>query len=159
MRPIFIFLFAALLLHTQCASWKQGKWLNAHRKNLTRIANSNMPAEQKLDGLLADYVQFMQEDLRFVNPVKSVKYVQRYHDENEAAMEKILRESEQWQGKLDLVGKVDLGVRTLKKPYVNDLVDLVPKFKKKYKQYAFVLKLTSKLTGGLTRFLGKNLFD
>jgi hypothetical protein len=151
--PIF-----ALLLFSECASWKQGRWLAAHKKELARLANSNLPAEQKLDGLVQDYLKFLNEDLKFIDPVKGVKYVKKYHDQNRASMEKILRESEKWQSGLGLVDKVALGVRTAQKPYINGLIDLVPKFRRKYKQYAFVLELAGKITGGLTRFVGKELF-
>lgn len=158
MHKIVVFLaFTLFVLSTGCASWQQNRWLDEHRQHLQKLANSNLPAEQKLDALLADYVQFMQEDLKFVNPVKGVKYVQKYHDENEAAMEKILRESEQWQRQLNTLDKVSLGVRTVQKPYLKNLVDLAPKFKKKYKQYAFAVKLATRITGGLTRFAGKEL--
>lgn len=101
---------------------------------------------------------FLKEDLKFVNPVKGVKYVQKYHDQNEAAMEKILREAEAWQGKLGLTDKLALGVRIAQKPYLKDVVDLTPKFKRKYKQYAFAAKLAGKVTGGLFKFAGKDLF-
>ncbi len=158
MHKIVVFLALTLfVLSIGCASWQQNRWLDEHRQHLQKLANSNLPAEQKLDALLADYVQFMQEDLKFVNPVKGVKYVQKYHDENEAAMEKILRESEQWQRQLNTLDKVSLGVRTVQKPYLKNLVDLAPKFKKKYKQYAFAVKLATRITGGLTRFAGKEL--
>ncbi len=151
--------FACLCLlgATGCASWQQNRWLDDHHQNLQRLANGSLPAEQKLDGLLTDYVQFMQEDLKFVNPVKGVKYVQRYHDQNEALIEKILRESEQWQSKLNTLDKVSLGVRVVQKPYLKALVDLAPKFRQKYRQYAFAVKLASRITGGLTRLAGKEL--
>lgn len=152
-------LFACLFLlsATGCASWQQNRWLDDHHRNLQRLANGSLPAEQKLDGLLADYVQFMQEDLKFVNPVKGVKYVQIYHDQNEALIEKILRESDQWQSKLNTLDKVSLGVRVVQKPYLKSLVDLAPKFRQKYRQYAFAVKLAGRITGGLTRLAGKEL--
>ncbi len=111
-----------------------------------------------MDGLAQDYVVFMKEDLKFVDPVKGVKYVQKYHDQNEKAMEKILREAEAWQNKMNLTDKISLGVRVTQKPYLKDLVDLAPKFKRKYKQYAFAVKLSSRITGGLFKLAGKELF-
>jgi hypothetical protein len=153
----FSLLVGALLAQSGCASMKQNRWLSAHRDNLRSIANGNMSPEQKLDGMLADYVQFLQEDLKFVDPRKGIKYVQKYHDQNEASMEKILRESEQWQGKLNLMEKGSLAIRVVQKPYIGRLIDLAPKFKRKYKQYAFAAKLAGKMTGGLTRFAGKAL--
>jgi len=157
-RTAILFALTALFLFpTGCASWQQTRWLNDHQQELQKLASSTLPAEQKLDGLLADYVQFMQEDLKFVNPVKGVKFVKKYHDQNEAAMEKILRESEQWQNKLNTLDKVSLGVRIVQKPYLKALVDLAPKFKQKYRQYAFAVKFVSRVTGGLTHLAGKEL--
>jgi len=111
-----------------------------------------------MDGLIQDYVRFMTEDLKFVDPRKGVKFVKKYHEQNRASMEKILKESEYWQGKLSSMDKISLGVRTAQKPYIRDLIDLGPKFKRKYKQYAFALELANRITGGLTKFVGKDLF-
>lgn len=155
---VFPLLLSIALTLPGCAAWQQKRWLNDHHRNLTRLAASNLPTEQKLDGLLQDYTLFLKEDLKFVNPVKGVKYVQKYHDQNEAAMEKILREAEAWQSKLSLTDRLALGVRVAQKPYLKDVVDLTPKFKRKYKQYAFAAKLAGKLTGGLFKFAGKDLF-
>lgn len=147
-----------LLTFSNCASLKQNRWLTAHQKELSRLAGSKLSAEQKLDGLIQDYVRFLHEDLKFVDPVKGLKFVKKYHDQNRVSMEQILRESEKWQASLGTLEKVGLGVRTLQKPYIRDLIDLGPKFKRKYKQYAFALELSNKITGGLTKFSGKDLF-
>ena len=158
-KLLSILVLASLLFgETGCASWKQNQWLSAHQKELKRLADSNLTAEQKLDGLVQDYVKFMNEDLKFIDPRKGVKYVKKYHDQNRVSMEKILKTSEKWQGSLGTVDKISLGVRTIQKPYIKDLIDLAPKFKKKYKQYAFALEMAGKITGGLFRFAGKELF-
>ena len=155
-KLLLLFLLAGtVLVHPGCASWKQNRWLSAHQKELRRLADSNLSPEQKLDGLVQDYVKFMNEDLKFIDPVKGVKYVKKYHDQNEAAMDKILQEAEQWQSKLSLIDKGSLAIRVVQKPYIGSLIDLGPKFKRKYKQYAFAVKLAGKMTGGLTRFAGK----
>lgn len=155
--PFFLLALLTVSLNS-CASFKQNRWLAAHQKELKRLADSNLSAEQKLDGLAQDYVKFLNEDLKFVNPVKGVKYVKKYHEQNKASMDKILKSAANWQDGLNLVDKVALGVRTVKKPYLKDLINLAPKFKKKYKQYAFALEMAGKITGGLTRFAGKELF-
>lgn len=154
---LLIGLAGLLFAHTACATWKQNRWLANHTKTLKKLAESNLPAEQKLDGLVQDYILFMNEDLRFFNPVNGVKYVQKYHDQNERYIDRILKDTQQWQGKLNTLERVELGARTLKKPYIGDMVDLVPKFKKKYKQTAFILDLTGKVVGGLTGIAGKAL--
>lgn len=159
MQKLILFCCLAGLLVAQsgCASWKQNRWLANHNKTLKRLAESNIPPEQKLDGLIQDYVLFMNEDLKFLNPVKGVKFVEKYHSQNERYIDKILNDSEKWQGSLNTLEKVELGVRVAKKPYLNEVIDLAPKFKKKYKQYAFIVKMTGKVVGGLSGFLGKAL--
>ncbi|MBL7825034.1 MAG: hypothetical protein JNJ57_00270 [Saprospiraceae bacterium] len=157
-KYLVVWLAMSAFLLNGCAVWKQNKWLAVHQKELKRLADSNLPAEQKLDGLVQDYVKFLHEDLKFVNPVKGAKYVKKYHDQNRASMDKILKSTATWQDGLNTLDKISLGVRTIKKPYVKDLIDLVPKFKKKYKQYAFALELAGKISGGLFRFAGKDLF-
>lgn len=110
-----------------------------------------------MDGLIEDYLQFIREDLKFVDPRKGVKFVKKYHDQNEAAMNKILGEAERWQGNLDTGERIALGLRVAKKPYLDELIDLGPKFKRKYNQYAFAVKLASRITGGLGKLAGKAL--
>jgi hypothetical protein len=154
----FLFFLAGLVFaQTGCATWKQNRWLADHNKTLKRLAEGNLPAEQKLDGLVQDYVKFMDEGLNFVNPANSADFVKKYHAQNERYIDKILGETQKWQGKLSTTEKVEAGLRTAQKPYLKDFIDLAPKFKKKYKQYEFIVKLTSKVAGGLTGLAGKAL--
>ncbi len=156
---VLIFLLVSIVLGgNSCASLRQNQWLSAHQKELKRLADSNLSAEQKLDGMVQDYVKFMNEDLKFIDPKKGVKYVKKYHDQNRASMDKILKGAEIWQDGLGTLDKVALGVRTVQKPYIKSLIDLAPKFQRKYKQYKIALELAGKVGGGLTRFTGKNLF-
>lgn len=155
---LFLLLVSVVLGGSSCASMKQNQWLSAHQKELKRLADSNLSAEQKLDGMVQDYVKFMNEDLKFIDPKKGVKYVKKYHDQNRASMDKILNSAEIWQDGLGTLDKVSLGVRTVQKPYIKSLIDMAPKFQRKYKQYKIALELAGKIGGGLTRFTGKNLF-
>ncbi len=152
-----LFLSCIALSQTGCATWKQNRWLSEHTKTLKRLAESNIPPEQKLDGMVQDYVKFMDEGLNFVNPANSAKFVKKYHEQNERYLERILADTQKWQGKLNTVEKVELGVRTAKKPYLKQFIDLAPKFKKRYNQYEFIVKMTSKVAGGLTGLAGKAL--
>ena len=156
-RSLSFLILCLAFMQVGCASLQQKKWLSAHKKNLTQISGSTLSGEAKLDGMLADYVQFLKEDLKFVDPRKGVKFVKKYHDQNGAAMEKILKDTEKWQGSLNVVDKLSLGSRLIKKPYIKDLVDLGPKFRKKYKQYEFATKLAAKMGGSLTGLIGKEL--
>lgn len=159
MKYLFYFFLSALVLGltTGCAAIQHKRWLQQHQRTLRQLAESNLSAEQKMDGLAQNYILLMEEGLRFVNPVKGAGYIQKYHDQNQASIEKILKDTGQWQSGLNALEVVSLAGRTVKKPYIGDMVRLVPKFKKKYNQYAFIVKMTSGITGGLTKFAGKAL--
>jgi hypothetical protein len=158
MKKLIQFTLVLFLLVSQsCASSKQNKWLATHQTQLTQLANGNQNSEAKLDGLLADFVLLMKEDLKFVNPKKGIKYVKKYHDQNLGAIESILQENEKAQSSMNLLDKGAFAIRILQKPYIQDLIDLAPKFKKKYNQYAFVAKMSGKMTGGLSKVAGKAL--
>ncbi|MBL7818565.1 MAG: hypothetical protein JNL70_26435 [Saprospiraceae bacterium] len=150
----FIAVFAALLSLQSCASAKQNTWLKAHRAQLETLASGSMKTEDKVDGMLSDYVVLMEEGLQFVNPVKGVKYIKKYHSQNEAAMNKIVTESNSWINNLDDMQAVGLGLRVVKKPYLKKFVELAPKFKKKYETYRFILDMTGKVAGGFGK-IGK----
>jgi uncharacterized protein YceK len=155
-QRITLFLFVAVLF-SGCATMQQNQWLANHQANLKRYAESNLSAEQKMDGMIQDFVLFMKEDLKFIDPTKGVKYVMKYHDQNAGSMDKILKDTENWQGKLSLTDRLGVGLRVIQKPYLKDLIDLGPKFKRKYKEYAIAAKLTGKMTGSLTKLAGKEL--
>ncbi|MCC6411345.1 MAG: hypothetical protein IT270_06780 [Saprospiraceae bacterium] len=141
----FAFLAAIAFFNASCASWQQNRWLADHHNKLKQVASSKMSPEQKTDALIQDYIVFMNEGLQFADPTKGAKYVKKYHDQNDALIEQILRDTKQWQGKLNTSDKIALGIRTAQKPYLKDLIELGPKFKRKYQQYAFVVKMTDKV--------------
>ena len=148
-------LFISLIFLQSCASAKQNAWLKAHRTSLNQLANGNMKSEEKVDGLLSDYVVLMDEGLMFVNPVKGVKYIKKYHTQNETAMNKIVTDSNNWINNMDDMQAVGLGIRVIQKPYIRSFIELVPKFKKKYETYKFILDMTGKVAGGFGKIGSK----
>jgi hypothetical protein len=150
-----LILFVSLLFLQSCASAKQNAWLKAHRTQLDHLANGNMKTEEKVDGLLTDYSVLMNEGLQFVNPVKGVKYIKKYYNQNEAAMNKVIGESNNWVSNLDNMQAVNLGLRVVKKPYIRNFVELAPKFKKKYETYRFILDMTGKVASGFGKIGSK----
>lgn len=148
-------LFVSLTFLQSCASAKQNAWLKAHRDSLSQFANGNMSAEEKVDGLLSDYVVLMDEGLKFVNPVKGVKYIKKYYTQNEGSMNKIVTNSNNWVNNMNDVQAVGLGIRVVKKPYIRSFIELLPKFKKKYETYKFILDMTGKVAGGFGKIGSK----
>ncbi len=148
-------LFVSLTFLQSCASAKQNAWLKAHHDNLNQFANGNLKAEEKVDGLLSDYVVLMDEGLTFVNPVKGVKYIKKYYAQNEGTMNKIVSESNNWINKMDDMQAVGLGIRVVQKPYIRSFIELLPKFKKKYETYKFILNMTGKVAGSFGKIGSK----
>lgn len=158
MNKLIIFLgFYSLLTLTSCASAKQNAWLKTHQTELNRISQSNIPPEEKMDVLMDTYAVLMEQGLQFVNPVKGVKYIQKFQNQNDVAIGKIVGESGNWVTNLNTTDGVMFGFRVTKKPYFNKYIDLVPKFHKKYEQYRMVANLTGKIVGGFGKIGGKLL--
>ena len=154
-NTLLFLLFISLMFLQSCTSAKQNAWLKAHRNALNQLATGNMKSEEKVDGLLSDYVILMDEGLKFVNPVKGVKYIKKYHAQNEAAMNKIVTDSNSWINNMDDMQAVGLGIRVIQKPYIRSFIELVPKFKKKYETYKFILDMTGKVAGSFGKIGSK----
>ncbi|MFK7936461.1 MAG: hypothetical protein AB8G22_23300 [Saprospiraceae bacterium] len=152
-RAIFFLLLSSVLL-SSCALNKK---LNYHNDLLSNAANSNAPVQEKLDILLQSYVQMMDEGLSNINPQRGYKLVKLYHDQNAQPIEKIIGEVQQWQSKMSDMEVLAFGLNTLRKPYTKKAIDLFPKFERKYKQAQFVLGLSDKIKGGLTKVIGDKL--
>lgn len=157
MRIYHLFFISVLFLNLNCAGFKHKKWLSAHQTNLAALASGNASAEAKLDGLVTTYVQLMSEGLRFGNPVKGAKYIEKFQNQNQASIETILRDAEKWRSGLNIQQGIELGLSITRKPYAKEFIQLAPKFRKKYNQFKFVTEMTGKIAGGFGKVAGKAL--
>ncbi|MEM9918113.1 MAG: hypothetical protein AAF990_08455 [Bacteroidota bacterium] len=141
-------LFLVLLMSlSNCSISKRVK---AHEKLLAATAQSDAEPPEKLDVLATSLVQMMHEGLQFVNPKKGLKFVERYGEANQESIYKILDEVGEWQDGLNTLQTIAYSASLLTKPYARDLIDLFPKFKRKYDQIVFVYNLNRKLQGTLS---------
>jgi hypothetical protein len=154
LKTLFIAAILGLMLFTSCASAKQNAWLKAHKEAIAEATSGSSNAEAKLDVVLSRYTILMDEGLKFVNPVKGVKYIGKFQKQNEANISRIVGESSGWMNNLSTEQTVMLGLRVTKKPYIGQFIDLLPKFKRKYEQYRMVSELTGKVVGGLGKVGG-----
>jgi hypothetical protein len=150
-----LFSFLTIVVFSNCAGIKQNKWLSAHRTELARLANSNMPTEEKVDGMMTAYAQLMDEGLRFANPIKGVKYIEKFRTQNEGSIDKILAESNTWMNGVNTQEGIMLGIRVAQKPYIKTFIDLAPRFKRKYETYKFIAQMTGKVAGGFGKIGSK----
>lgn len=156
LTPLFV-AFLGITFLTSCASMKQNAWLKDHHNQLVQAATGSASAEEKVDVLLTNYADLMDEGLRFVNPIKGAKHIQKYQQQNAETIEKILGSSNTWMNGLSDQQTLMLGLRVVQKPYIKRFVDLVPKFQRKYEQYKFVADMTGKVAKGFGKVGGKLL--
>jgi hypothetical protein len=149
--------FLGLISLTSCASIKQNAWLKDHQNQLVQAATSSVSAEEKVDVLMNNYADLMEEGLRFVNPLKGARHIQKYQSQNNATIEKILGDSNSWMNGLSDQQTLMLGLRVVQKPYIKRFIDLLPKFQRKYEQYRFVVDMTRKVGGGFGKIGGRLL--
>jgi len=145
------------MLSSGCAASKQGAWLDGHSKRLTQAANSSMPAQKKLDILAQSYVEMMHQSLNFVNPKKGVNYAKAYSKQNGASIEKIISSLGEWKGDMGALEIIALGIEMSQKPYMKDMIDLFPRFRRKYKTYSTIWSLSNKVRKGVVGLGGKKL--
>lgn len=137
-----LMILCLLLTISSCGVTKQTRQLASHKRMLMSAAsNPNMSTEEKLDVLGRSSVLMMKEALAILNPQKGLEYVEKYSDENSQAYEKILAQATLWQSQQNAIQRIAFGLSLTQKDYTHDLIDLYPKFKRKYKQVKFLYKL------------------
>jgi hypothetical protein len=154
-KSTLFLLIISFLFFQNCASTKQKGWLKNHHSELEMAANSTQTAEEKMDILIGNYVKLMGEGLRFANPAKGVRYIQKYQKQNDSEIKKIVGSSQNWVENLNAVQKIGLATRIAGKPWLKDFVSMTPKFKKKYKQYQFITEMTGTVARGFGNIGGK----
>ncbi len=154
-----ILLLTIPFVFSSCAK-RQLNQLKEHQDLLSRIANDrSMEPEKKMDIMMGSFTSMMSQGLKIVNPKKGGEYVAKYTKENKQSIDKILEDVGNWQQSLGPLQKTALAVRMTQKPYAKEALDLIPQFRRKYKQIKFVANLTkgisSKVFGlGLGKILG-----
>ena len=146
---------------SSCGASKRLTQLNFHSDTLSKAAASDATGPQKVDALGTSFVKMMDEALTIKNPRKGVDYVKKYADQNESSLNSIFKSLETSQKDMNPIDRINYAASLLKKPYAKDLVRLVPKFERKFKQVEFIGRLAGKMKGGIGgaifKGIGKNL--
>ena len=158
MKYLIAVLLIAPLLLTSCAAKKRVAALAAHKNMLSTIAdNSDLSAEVKMDSLASSFVRMMHEGLNITNPKKGVQYVKSYTQQNKVAIEQIVEQIVSATNDMDRGDRTRAALRMVGKSYTRDLIQLIPKFSKKYAQVKLVSGLSKKVKTGLFSFGGDAL--
>lgn len=154
---------AAMLLLSSCGSKRQASQLLNHQNLLNKIAMGDAGPEEKLDALVGSFTGMMHESLKIANPKKGVNYVTQFGNANTQSIDKIFKDVGEWQKGMSGIEKAGLFLRMTQKPYAKEVMELIPKFQRKYKQISFVAKMTKKLKsrvfGDGLNALGGKLLD
>jgi hypothetical protein len=153
----FALLLSASFLFPSCASMKQGRWLAKHSKMLSDAANSDIPPEKKMDILASSFTEMMHQSLNFVNPKKGAMFAKAYLEQNEKSIDKITKSLGTWQKDMSIPERLALALSMKKKPYTKNLIDLYPRFRRKYKTYSTIMRISGKIGKGLIGLGGKTL--
>ena len=138
-----------MLFLLSCGAARQATRLNMHEQVLQRATSLDFSGEQKLDTLATSLVDMMDEALKILNPGKGVKYIEKYQRLNEGNIDLLINQVDDWQKSMSTGEKIGFGIRMVQKPYARDLIDLLPKFERKYKQVKFAAGLSKKIKSGL----------
>lgn len=149
MQKLLLIFIGFLLILPACSISKR---VSYHENLLQSTLVSDIDAEQKMDILGESLVKMMNDGLDFVNPKKGARFVKEYGVANEPNINALLKEIGQWQDQMSTLERVSFAVSLLQKPYVKDLVNLIPRFKRKYNQIVFVDKLTNNVSNQITDF-------
>lgn len=149
LQYILFALLCTAIFTSSCASKKMAKQLTYHNSQLAQLAERNMDAGEKVDVLAALMIEALEESLQFQNPKNTVKFLKRYTKQNKASINSIYNEIEAWYSPMSPTSKLVATARIGTKPYVRQLLNLVPKVEskinRKLKAVFFLSRFTSLL--------------
>ena len=144
-------------LLASCGTSRQSARMEANKSELELLAASELSPEEKLDKMMSNFTNMMHESLDILNPKKGAAYVKSYGEQNEKAIKAIMDEVGTIPEQKSTFEMIEFALSLTQKPYMNDFIDLLPRFQRKYNQIAFVLGLSGKLKDGLMNLGLKSL--
>ena len=146
----FLLALLSILLFSSCGAAKIAKLLPPHKTKLAQAATGNMQGEAKMDILGETLVNVLEESMSFTRVRCSIKHVDKFGEQNEGSMNKLVKDLGGWLDSQPLADKLLLAARIANKPYAKKLVKLVPKFERKVnrkiKTYRFIGKAMKLIT-------------
>jgi len=141
-------LILSLLIMTQLScitAKKQNAMLDGYRADLTTALKDDVNTEQKIDILGESLVQMMTQSLEFKSSIKAGKFVKKFGDQNADIISDIIDEV-QSSVSTNPMSQMALGMSLMNKPYVKQLIELIPQFEQKFKRIAWVAKVMGKVS-------------
>ena len=143
MKRIVILLI--VLTQISCITQKkQNALLDGYRTELTSALGNKINTEQKVDILGESLVSMMSQSLEFKSTVKAGKFVKKFGEQNADIIQQVMNEVQNSVSD-DPMSQMGFAMNLMKKPYVGELMELIPQFEKKFKRIAWVAKMTGRL--------------
>jgi hypothetical protein len=127
MKYLLPSLLILLLTLSSCANYRQ---LQAHRSELQRLAQSNLDPQEKFDGLAEVLATVLEESTDLSSPVKSYRYVQKFTNQNQRALDQLSSELLAWQADMNGPQKLAFTTRALSQGYSRRLIRVIPKLER-----------------------------
>ena len=134
MRCLAVIALSSLFLLSSCRSARMQKMLIYHSSQLEQLVNRDMAAPDKMDVLAALMVEALEESLEFKKTKDSVKFLKAYTKDNKPALDALYREFSSWYLSLSPTQKLIETTRIATKPYVRQVLNVVPKVETKIKR-------------------------
>jgi hypothetical protein len=93
-----------------------------------------MDPKEKFDGLGHEIASLLDEGTNLSSPVKTLRYLKRFSDQNEKELNVLFDELNAWQQGMKMGEKIAFGASVLTKSYSRKLLFLVPKVSKMIEQ-------------------------
>jgi hypothetical protein len=107
------------------------KELLLYSTQLKQLAASNMEPLDKLDVLAAHSVEALEASLEYNKTKDIIKFIKLYNQQNKPSVDKIYQDISQWYLSLGPAEKLIAGARIASKPYVVQLLRVIPKVESK----------------------------
>lgn len=133
-RSILLLLLLAML--SSCATSRQ---LSDHRREMNRIAYSDANNKQRFDDFMMLTTTVLTEANQRPSTLKTLRYVEKFSKQNEAAIVKTTNELTAWISEMSLAEGVAFGSRLISKPYARQLLRLVPEIEQKAQSNGYQL--------------------
>lgn len=119
------------IIMSSCTSTRMKKDLSLHSAQLNQLAASSMEPLEKIDVLAAYSIEALENSLDYNKTKDIVKFIKLYSQQNKKPVDKIYKEISKWYLSLSDGEKLIVAARIATKPYVGQLLRVVPKVEKK----------------------------
>ncbi len=124
-----------------------------HNTQLNQLAASDKAPLEKLDALAAFSIEALENSMEYNKTSDAVKFIRLYSQQNKKAIDAIYEDISSWYLGLTDTEKIIVAARIATKPYVAQLLNLMPKVEhkidRKLDRIFFISRFTKLLGIGL----------